>query len=181
MFQNNFFLGIYKIIFCVIIVLLQIKPSDKPLLDDHEDKRYGTTTATTTKTAAKIVDILEADYEQNVEELVKSRRCLSRVTGCTEILGNTFLYIGAGLSTIAAAITTVGSQDLANKILFLSVTCAAIHITLIGFARCGSKEEKKRDDLLAQLGEQVGFKVIPMDVQVTDDADDNAEKGNSKK
>lgn len=181
MFQNNIFAKISKIIFCILLILLQITPSDKPLLDDHDDKKYGTTTATTNKTATKVVALLETDYEQNVEELVKSRRCLSRVTSCTKILGNTFLYIGTGCSMVAAAFTAVGSQEMANNILFFGATCSAIHITFIGFARCSSKEEKKRDDLLAHLGEEVGFKVIPMDTQVTDDAEDNAEKGNTKK
>lgn len=126
-----------------------------PLLlpDDNDDDRNR----------RRVISVLHQDFEENVVELVKSRKCLRAIMTISEMIGNTFLYIGSGISTVAAAANVItNSQEIVSTLLFSSTVCCAIHITLIGIAKCSSKEERQCDKHLVSLGEQVGFKVVPL-------------------
>jgi hypothetical protein len=121
--------------------------------------------------AQRAHNILEADYEQNLVDLIHTRWFFRKTANCTEALGNTLLYIGSGAASVAAGIKLIGSEDLSNIFLFASTACFAAHITFIGIAKCSSREESEREKQLVTLADEVGFKVVSLETRVTDDGE----------
>ena len=120
--------------------------------------------------ASKVISALEKDYENNVIALIRSRWIFRKSANVAEVLGNSFLYIGAGFSTVAGGVAMVGSQDIANILLFSSTACFAMHIVFIGFAKCCAREEKEREKQLESLAKRISFSVVPLEPTITDDA-----------
>ena len=120
--------------------------------------------------ASRVVSALEKDYEDNVSSLIRSRWIFRKSANVAEVLGNGFLYIGAGSSTVAGGVAMVGSQSIANILLFSSTVCFAAHIIFIGFAKCCAREEREREKQLDALAKRIGFSVIPLEPIITDDA-----------
>lgn len=121
--------------------------------------------------AQRAHNILEADYEQNLVDLIHTRWFFRKTANCTEALGNTLLYIGSGAASVAAGIKLIGSEDLSNIFLFASTACFAAHITFIGIAKCSSREQSEREKQLVTLADEVGFKVVSLETRVTDDGE----------
>ena len=84
-------------------------------------------------------------------------------------MGNSLLYLGSGCAAVAGGISLIGSKDLANIFLFVNTVCFAGHVTLIGCAKCSSREEDEREDELADLAKEVGFRVTTLKSNVVDD------------
>ncbi|MEI6627910.1 MAG: hypothetical protein WCN27_00680 [Alphaproteobacteria bacterium] len=120
--------------------------------------------------ASRVIGALEKDYEDNVISLIRSRWIFRKSANVAEVLGNGFLYIGAGLSTVAGGVAMVGSQNIANILLFSSTACFATHIIFIGFAKCCAREEREREKQLDALAKRVGFSVVHLEPIITDDA-----------
>ncbi len=123
-----------------------------------------------TSRANRVIAALDKDYEDNVNSLIRSRWIFRKSANMAELLGNGFLYIGAGFSTVAGGILMVGSQDIANILLFSSTACFAIHIIFIGFAKYCAREEREREKQLDTLAKRVGFSVVHLEPIITDDA-----------
>jgi hypothetical protein len=125
--------------------------------------------------AQRAHNLLEADYEKNLGDLIQTRWFFRKTANCTEALGNTLLYIGSGTASVAAGIKLIGSSELSDIFLFASTACFAAHITFIGVAKCSSREEAEREGLLETLADEVGFKVIPLKTNITDDGGQSTE------
>jgi hypothetical protein len=95
-----------------------------------------------------------------------------------EAQGNFMLYVGSGLATVAGGIKLVGSAQLSDTVLFVSIACFSLHLTLIGMAKYGSREEAERDNDLRTLALKVGFEVVPMSAIVFDEAATDKNKNN---
>ena len=121
--------------------------------------------------AQRAHNILEADYEQNLVDLIHTRWFFRKTANCTEALGNTLLYIGSGAASVAAGIKLIGSNELSDIFLFASTACFAAHITFIGIAKCSSREQSEREKQLVTLADEVGFKVVSLETRVTDDGE----------
>ena len=119
--------------------------------------------------AQRAHNILEADYEQNLVDLIHTRWFYRKTANCAEAMGNTLLYIGSGAASVAAGIKLVGSDYLSNMCLFASTACFAAHITLIGIAKCSARENTEREGQLSALANEVGFKIVPLETHVTDE------------
>ncbi|MEI7493611.1 MAG: hypothetical protein WCJ92_03320 [Alphaproteobacteria bacterium] len=116
-------------------------------------------------------NLLSADYGRNVSDILNMRWFFRKVANCSEALGNVLLYVGSGGSAMASGVKLVeGSDNLMNILLFGSTACFAVHITFIGIAKCSAREAEEREHHLANLANEVGFKVVPLIPSIEDDA-----------
>ncbi len=116
-------------------------------------------------------NLLSADYGENVSDILNTRWFFRKVANCSEAFGNVLLYVGSGASAMASGVKLVeGSDNLMNIFLFGSTACFAVHITFIGIAKCSAREVEEREHHLANLANEVGFKVIPLIPTIEDDA-----------
>lgn len=146
----------------IVLPSVQYKPTKSAV--DKED-------ITASKAVAmRVINALEKDFEDNVQSSLRSRWVFRKSANVAEILGNGFLYCGSGISTIAAAVNLIGSQNISNILLFTAAGCFAAHIVFIGFAKCFAREEKEREKQLEALAKKVGFSVTHMECTITDDA-----------
>jgi hypothetical protein len=129
-----------------------------------------------TERTNRMAEMFGQDEEDNVADIIRFRWCFRKCANVTEVLGNGLLYIGSGLSSIAAAINLVGSPQVSNYLLFAGTACFAGHITLIGLAKCSAREAGERESQLKDLAADLGFRVVSLQPTVTDD---QAETGGS--
>ncbi|MCX7343767.1 MAG: hypothetical protein NT128_06465 [Proteobacteria bacterium] len=150
-----------------------------PVASDHiiemgkldAQKQRGAHTHLGKAKSTEIIGLLEQDHEDNVKDLIKYRWCFRKCANFTEAIGNGLLYLGSGLATVAGGVKLVGSDDVSNILLFASTICFASHVTLIGCAKCSSREERERENQLDKLAEAVGFSVTSLDCPIVDDDD----------
>lgn len=122
---------------------------------------------------SRVHEALGVDFERNVNDVVFYRRCFRKAANISEALGNGLLYVGSGLSTIAAVIKLTGaSEETSNLILFASAALVGAHVTFIGMAKCAAREASEREHQLGALAETVGFHITSVLPTVTDDAED---------
>lgn len=129
--------------------------------------------------ADEIIILLEQDHEDNVKDLIKYRWCFRKCSNFTEAFGNSLLYLGSGLATIAGGVKLVGSEEVSNILLFISTVCFASHVTLIGMAKCSGREESERESQLEKLADAVGFKVTHLEPKIDDDSDQEKDQKES--
>lgn len=129
-------------------------------------------TGLTVDRAIRVRDVLGADYEDNVRDLVKTRKCFRKTANCTEAIGNTFLYLSSGSAAIATACSLIFPVA-TPYVLFVSTAFLGGHVTLIGIAKCSAREEGEREKQLTDLAQHVGFQEIPLQPTITDDAATN--------
>ena len=115
-------------------------------------------------TSTEVVSLLSKDFSTNVQNTLFTRNKLQKISILSNLLGNTMLYIGTGLSTAAGAITMIGDERASNIVLFTGIVFYAIHIIFIGVSKCAAKEERIADSLLVNLANEVGFHIIPIAV-----------------
>ena len=127
----------------------------------------------------EIIILLEQDHEDNVRDLIKYRWCFRKCANFTEAFGNSLLYIGSGLATIAGGVKLVGSEEVSNILLFISTVCFASHVTLIGIAKCSGREESERESQLEKLADAVGFEITHLDPKIDDDSDQEKDQKES--
>lgn len=120
---------------------------------------------------ARAIELFNADYTRNVEDLLKTRRFFRKAANWSEASGNTFLYVSAGAPAIAAAIHPFSSFA-ANIITGVGLVSLGTHVALIGLAKCSAREEGEREKQLKALAEQVGFQVVPLIPTITDDSEE---------
>jgi hypothetical protein len=115
-------------------------------------------------------NMLSDDYGKNVRDVINMRWFFRKIANCSEAFGNVLLYVGSGASAMASGVKLVdGSDTLMNMFLFGGTVCFAAHITFIGIAKCSARKEEEREQHLASLANEVGFKVIPLISTITDD------------
>ena len=134
-------------------------------------KQHGAHTHLGEVRSREIVGLLEQDHEDNVKDLIKYRWCFRKCANFTEAIGNGLLYLGSGLATVAGGVKLVGSDSVSNILLFASTICFASHVTLIGCAKCSSREERERENQLDKLADAVGFSVTSLNCPIVDDDD----------
>ena len=134
-------------------------------------KHHDTRTHLGEVRSKEIVGLLEQDHEDNVKDLIKYRWCFRKCANFTEAFGNGLLYLGSGLATIAGGVKMVGSDHVSNILLFTSTVCFAGHVTLIGLAKCSSREERERENQLDKLADAVGFSVTALNCPIVDEDD----------
>jgi hypothetical protein len=105
-----------------------------------------------------------------VQDLVKTRWFFRKTANITESIGNTFVHLSAGLSAVAAATRLIGSEEASNIILFTGTACLALHIILIGTAKCSARESREREQQLTNLATEVKYKIVPLPPTIHDDA-----------
>jgi hypothetical protein len=118
--------------------------------------------------AERMAALLSADYERNVGDVIQSRWFFRKVSNCTEACGNILLYLSASAPAIAAAVHPF-DPSVANYITCSGLICLGAHVALIGTARCSAREEGERENQLAALAQEVGYRVVPLRPIVTDD------------
>jgi hypothetical protein len=112
--------------------------------------------------------IYNKDYLDNVNDFFKSRWCYRKITNFAEAAANTFLHLGSACSAISA----VGSLVFPNAVqyvLFTGGSCYALYLGFAGIAKCSTREQKEREELLTRALEPVGMNPVNFLTNVTID------------
>ncbi len=121
----------------------------------------------TPATRDHVIDLLSDDYARNVADLVQTRWCFRKIANYTNVISNTFLYLGSAASAVAAASSLVFPTAV-PYILWSGATCFATHLLGIGVAKCSANQEDVREQQLRDLARAVGFTVVPVEPVVLD-------------
>ena len=121
------------------------------------------------QTVIEVHAILNKDYVNNVKDISQTRWFFRKAAGCSDVLSDIFSSIGKGLTILSGSMRLIGSQELSNEIIFAATGCFAMHIALFGIAKCSKKQADERQQQLGDLGEEVGFKVVPLKSTIVED------------
>lgn len=121
----------------------------------------------TPATRDRVVELLSADNERNVADLMQTRWCFRKIANYTNVIGNTALYVGSAASAVAAASSLVFPAAV-PYILWSGATCFAVHVLGIGIAKCSATQEDVREQQLRSLAQGLGLSVIPVEPVVVD-------------
>ena len=120
----------------------------------------------------EIKTLFDKDYEKNIKDFIYFRWFFRKSTKISEFLGNTLLYVGSCLSSIASGISLVpikNSQNITNLLLFISTGMFSTHIMCIAFAKYMRIEEIEKENQLQDLVSGMkDIKIIPLIPSVND-------------
>jgi len=117
----------------------------------------------------RVRETLENDYESHLKDLIRSRKFYRKATKYFETTGNCFLYLGSALSAVASGSALLQSS-LVNFLTFSSTGSLALHLLLIGMARCSSKESGEAEERLKTMAARADFDVDDVAPTVIDAA-----------
>jgi hypothetical protein len=116
----------------------------------------------------RLREIFSQADETTVANLLWYRWFFRKIANFSEAIGNTFFYCGSGLSSIAAAATSI-YPPATDYFLFASVACTTANLLLFVLAKYCAREVSEREIILNKLAKKVKFHVISLTPVITND------------